>query len=229
MIFVVGGIKGGVGKSTIADNLAVLSARDGRDVLLVDGDDQATTMTWAAVRGETAGVTPITTIALSGNQARAELERLGNRFEVIIVDAGARDTTTQRAALSVADVVVLPFPARGPDLWTLDKVADTVTEVRTINRALRALVFVNKADAQGDDNAEAEAAFREHAEFEILPVRVGARKAIAAAHLVGLGVGEMPRPKRDVKAITEMEALFRCIFSIEKVSIEHGNGIGVVS
>jgi len=40
MILVVGGIKGGVGKSTLAANLAVLAARDGRDVLLIDGDGQ---------------------------------------------------------------------------------------------------------------------------------------------------------------------------------------------
>ena len=38
MILVVGGIKGGVGKSTLASNLAVLAARGGKDVLLVDGD-----------------------------------------------------------------------------------------------------------------------------------------------------------------------------------------------
>ena len=44
-ILVVGGIKGGIGKSTVAANLAVLAARAGPDVLLIDADPQETTAT----------------------------------------------------------------------------------------------------------------------------------------------------------------------------------------
>ena len=40
MILTIGNIKGGVGKTTLAVNLAILRALAGRDVLLVDGDEQ---------------------------------------------------------------------------------------------------------------------------------------------------------------------------------------------
>ena len=52
MIVVIGGIKGGAGKSTTATNLAARRATDGYDVLLVDGDDQETTTLWASTRSE---------------------------------------------------------------------------------------------------------------------------------------------------------------------------------
>ena len=39
MIYTLGGIKGGTGKTTIATNLAIMLSRAGRDVLLVDADD----------------------------------------------------------------------------------------------------------------------------------------------------------------------------------------------
>src|SRR5689334_13420491 len=122
MILVVGGIKGGIGKSTLSANMAVLAARAGHDVLLVDGDTQGTTMTWAAARGGRPGngLASLTTISLVGRQIRAELGRLRDRYQTIIVDAGAKDSDTQRAALVAADVALLPFPPRGPDLWTLD-------------------------------------------------------------------------------------------------------------
>ena len=49
MIITVGGIKGGSGKSTVATNLAVLRARAGRDVLLVDADGQETASDFTAL------------------------------------------------------------------------------------------------------------------------------------------------------------------------------------
>ncbi|HEY8612356.1 MAG TPA: AAA family ATPase [Roseomonas sp.] len=211
-ILVSGGIKGGIGKSTLAANLAVLAARVGKEVLLVDADPQETTATWAAARGEQPGeLAPVTTVTIVGKQIREELKRLADKYDVVIVDAGARDTSTQRAALSVANLVLLPFPPRGPDLWTLDAVAQTVSDIRTINEGLRAVAFVNRADPIGSDNAEAEAAFAEHAEvIEAAPIRVGNRKGIATSHLMGLAACEAQRP--DGKAVAELDALFRYAF-----------------
>src|SRR6185312_4663024 len=110
--------------------------------------------TWAQARSDQSGeLAPVTTVTIVGRQIREELKRLATKYRTIIVDAGARDTTTQRAALSAADLVLLPFPPRGPDLWTLEAVAQTVAEVRTINESLRAFAFINRADPNGDDNA----------------------------------------------------------------------------
>ena len=208
-ILVAGGIKGGIGKSTLAANLAVLASRAGKEVLLIDADPQETTATWAAARSEQTGsLAPVTTVSIVGKQIRDELRRLSEKYAVVIIDAGARDTSTQRAALSGANLVLLPFPPRGPDLWTLDAVAQTVSDIRTINEGLRAVAFVNRADPIGNDNAEAEAAFAEHSEvIEAAPVRVGNRKGIATSHLMGLAACEAQRP--DAKAIAELDALYR--------------------
>jgi chromosome partitioning protein len=93
----------------------------------------------------------------------------------------------------------------------LDAVAQTVSDVRTINEGLRAVAFVNRADPIGSDNAEAEAAFAEHAEvIEAAPTRVGNRKGIAVAHLMGLAACEAQRP--DGKAVAELDALYRHLF-----------------
>jgi chromosome partitioning protein len=215
-ILVLGGVKGGVGKSTIAANLAVLAARSGHETLLIDADPQETTATWAAARSEHIDLAPVTTVSIIGKQIRDELRKLSSKYDIIIVDSGARDSVTQRSALSVAQTVLLPFPPRGPDLWTLDAVAQTIGDIRTINDGLRAVAFVNRADPVGRDNEEAETAFAEHAgSIEAAPVRVGNRKGIALAHLGGLAAVEMPRP--DLKAVAELDALFRCVFDTAKV------------
>lgn len=218
MILVVGGIKGGVGKSTLAANLAVLMAFSGGDVVLVDTDTQQTTMTWAAARATNPRAHhDVTTIAATGEYINRELQRLAQRYSTVIVDAGARDSRTQRSALSVAQTVLLPFPPRGPDLWTLDSVVETLGEMRAVNPSLRAVAFVNKGDPAGTDNDEAEAAFAEHAgALERIPVRIGTRKSIAVAHLAGLAAFEAARP--DHKAMDELWSLYRYCFSTETVS-----------
>ena len=50
MIISVLNTKGGVGKSTISLNLAIMRATSGKEVLLVDGDRQATIMQAMAQR-----------------------------------------------------------------------------------------------------------------------------------------------------------------------------------
>lgn len=77
MFAVVGGIKGGAGKTIMATNLAVLRAAAGREVLLFDGDDQESTTLWSATRNEVLGArNRITAIQLTGRGTRDELQRL---------------------------------------------------------------------------------------------------------------------------------------------------------
>ncbi|HYO90311.1 MAG TPA: ParA family protein, partial [Pyrinomonadaceae bacterium] len=52
MIIVVGGIKGGSGKTTVATNLAVIRSAEGHDVLLIDADDQETSTDFTIIRNE---------------------------------------------------------------------------------------------------------------------------------------------------------------------------------
>src|SRR3546814_5468197 len=55
MILAVGNTKGGVGKTTLAVNLAVARALAGRDLLLLDGDEQGTALTFTELRADRLG------------------------------------------------------------------------------------------------------------------------------------------------------------------------------
>lgn len=223
MITVVGGTKGGSGKSTIATNLTIMLATAGHDVLLVDADDQETATDFTnlreASRPDGAGYT---CIALTGAAVRSGVQRLAPKHAHVIIDTGGRDTASQRAALSICDVYLVPFAPRSFDVWTLDKVAELIEETRVVNPNLRALAFINRAEARGGENVEAAELIRSKPGLEFIPASLGARKAFAHAAAAGLSVVEL-RPL-DPKAVEEIGMLFRHLFEASKISDQDQEG-----
>lgn len=217
MITVIGGIKGGSGKSTIATNLAVMLAAAGRDVLLVDADDQETATDFTNLRNDArpngAGYT---CVGLTGKAILTEVKRLAPKYQDVVIDTGGRDTTSQRAALAIADVYVVPFVPRSFDVWTLDKVETLVDEARVVNPELRALTFINRGETQGSENNEATELLSSREVLEFVPVTIGTRKAFGHAASAGLSVAELK--VQDLKAISEMKALIGCLQDIQKTS-----------
>jgi chromosome partitioning protein len=206
-IFTVGGIKGGSGKTTVATNLTVLLAADGRDVLLVDADDQETATDFTVWRNKNADdKAGYTAIQLTGDAVRTEILRLSAKYDDIVIDTGGRDTTSQRAAMTVSDVYLVPFVPRSFDVWTLERVVKLLDEMRPANPALRAYAFLNRADAGGNDNADAADYLKDAKCIEFIDVPLGGRKAFSNAAAEGKGVTELKR--KDPKAEVEILALY---------------------
>lgn len=217
MIIVVGGIKGGSGKTTVATNLAVMRSTEDKDVLLIDSDDQETATDFTILRNERledgAGYT---SIKLTGAAVRTETQRLSKKYSDIIIDTGGRDTTSQRAALTVANILLVPFVPRSFDVWTIEKVAGLVAEIRAANPKLKAYTFINRADPRGQDNDDAAEALKEAAELTFVNAALGSRKAYSNAAAEGLAVTEL-KPQ-DPKATEETLILYRYIFNIADIS-----------
>lgn len=214
MVYTIGGIKGGSGKTTVATNLAVMLALQGRDVLVVDADDQETTTDFTYWRTETLGEDKVgyTAIQLSNNAVRTEVLKLRDKYDDIVIDTGGRDTTSQRAAMVVSDVYVAPFIPRSFDMWTLEKVVRLIEEMRPANPGMRAYALLNKMDSRGTDNAEAKTFLLESETITLLDTTLGHRKSFANAASKGLSVVEL-KPA-DKAANAEMDALFAVLTGV---------------
>lgn len=212
MILVAGGIKGGSGKTTLATNLTVIRSREGRDVLLVDADDQRSAAEFTELRAEEMEDTGYTCIQLDGKAVRDQIQRLSDKYDDIIVDTGGRDTTSQRAALTVADVLVVPFGPRSLDIWTLERVEDLVADGRAVNPDLEAYSFINRADHQGSYNEETREVLSDSEEVKFIEPTLGDRKAFAIAFDYGQSIVEYT--PRDKKAIREMRELYEAVFDV---------------
>ena len=206
MILAVGNVKGGVGKTTLAINIAIAQAKRDRDVLLVDGDEQGTALAFTELRARLLGGSPgYTAVALQGAAVRTQVRQLAPKYRDIIIDVGGRDTGSLRAALTVAHTLLVPVQPRSFDIWALDQVMVLVREAREINDDLRVVTVLNAADAQGKDNDEAAVAIREFEGFEYCETALIRRKAFPNAAAAGLSVLEhMPK---DAKAVDELTRL----------------------
>ncbi len=213
MILTVGNTKGGVGKSTLALNLAAAAAIEGGRVWLIDGDRQGTTATAMAFRAQ-AGHLPLIECSHlpEGKDLHAAIVARRGEFEHVVIDAGGRDSTALRAALALSDVVLTPFAPRSLDLWALQDMAALVAEARTVNPALQALAILNAADATGSDNKDAAAAVASYPELTYLAAPIRRRKSFANA--AGLGLSVLEAKPKDTKAIQEVKALARMVLHV---------------
>jgi chromosome partitioning protein len=212
MITVVGGIKGGGGKTTIATNLCVMRSQEGKKVLLVDADEQRTASDWAAQRDALGIATNWVTIQLSGKSIRSEIMKMLPHYDDVIIDVGGRDTTSQRAAFSIAHKCLIPFKPKSFDMWTMGMVKTLIADAKAFNPELKAYAVINQADPRGPDNEDALDMLKEDSDFLCIPMPIGYRKAFGNAAAEGLGITELKRP--DVKANEEIKILYSHVFSI---------------
>ena len=201
--------KGGCGKSTVCLNLCIASALQGRNVLAVDGDRQGTLLTALSNRGDRS---PSVAVAqyTDGQTLRQQVTRAATQYSDIFIDVGGRDNSALRAALVLADVVLIPFLPRSFDVWALDDMQALLAEARA-HKDIAAYAVLTMADARGGDNESAKKAVPDG--IQLLPAFLGRRKAIAETAGEGLSLLELP-PGRDPKAFAELQALAAAVFNI---------------
>jgi len=217
MIVTVGNTKGGVGKTTVALNLAVARALEGRDVWLIDGDRQGTAQTAIGIRADRAPGIACATYP-DGHVLRSQLQQQAKKFDDIVIDAGGRDSTALRAALTLTDVLLVPFQPRSFDVWSLAQIAALVDEARAVRDGLHVFAVLNCADPgeQSTDNTEAAEAVADFPQINGLLPPLRRRKAYANA--AGHGMSVLELKPFDRKAVDELTTLVECVFNIKTPS-----------
>ena len=216
MILLLGGEKGGTGKSTLATNIAAWLAQQRCDVILVDTDLQRTAANWVDRRNLIQpAVSVVHCTERHGNVFHA-LKDLARRYEQVIVDAGGRDSEELRTALVAAHKVYVPLKASQPDLETSLHMNEVVQLARGMNPSLQARVIICMAPTNPSikETAEAQDLLKELSELTPSAVTVSERKVYRDAMAEGRGVIDLGNDK----AIVEIEGLVKEIYSVEKNS-----------
>lgn len=192
MILLIAAEKGGVGKSTIATNLAVHLAHGGVDVVLLDTDGQATAARFVERRDE-AGITPAVPCVQRTGDVASTLRDLANRYQVVVVDAGGRDSREMRSAMAVANLLLVPTKASQADLETFSKVNELIGLARGLNPELKAVALLSIAPTNPviREVEDARELLVEFDQLELADTIIRDRKVYRDALLVGKGVIEL--------------------------------------
>lgn len=190
MITVIGNLKGGCGKSTVAFNLAVWLARASKDVVVFDLDPQATLSDVAEVRREVGESPEITVFRPESNPAKIMREHQGE----VLVDVGASNLWAMRQAIALADRVLVPVPPSQADVWSTARFRDIIDEtVANDKKRPEVLLFINRADTHPGirENSETEQALRTLTGVELLDLRISQRTAYRRSFSEGKAVFEL--------------------------------------
>ncbi len=189
--------KGGVGKTTLAVNLAAALQRQGGRVLLIDADPQGSALDWAAARE---GPPLFAVVGLPRATVHKEIAVIGQGYDHIVIDGPPRVTDLARSAIMASDLVMIPVQPSPYDIWAADEVVKLIAEARVYKESLKSVFTVNRKIANtaiGRDVGEALASYP----LPVLKAFVTQRVVFAEAVAQGKSVFEIDQEGQAAKEV----------------------------
>ncbi len=213
-ILAISNLKGGVGKSTIAQNVALQFALKGVTVCIADTDtEQKTSAKWATLRDSGALSVPVYTI--SPEKVSQEILALKQKFDIVIVDGTPALTELTTRIIILSDLVVVPILPGGGDIWALENFLERYKEAKVTKESyggnVDIAVVVNRYNDRTTLDREVVNAIKEF-DIKILNTKITNRVSYREATISGISVHDT----KDEKAKQEIEELTKEIESLLK-------------
>jgi chromosome partitioning protein len=190
------GQKGGTGKTTLAENLAVAAIRARSVVAVIDLDPQTSAMNWHDRReSENPSVVSCQVARLRFVLAEAR----NNGVDLVILDSPGKNAEATIEAAKAADLVLIPTAPLINDIETLPAFRDLLR----IAGDKPAVVVINDAPVQGSRHVDAQEVAKAYG-FTVCPVVLFHRAAFYDSPITGLGVQEYDPEGKAAQEISQL-------------------------
>jgi chromosome partitioning protein len=179
--------KGGVGKTTLAVNIAAAFAAQNKRVLLIDADPQGSALDWAAARQEP----PLfSVVGLPRPSIHKEIAVIGADYDCVVIDGPPRVEGIARSALMASDVVLIPVQPSPYDVWAAQEVVKLIDEVRVYKENLKCCFVINRKIVNTAIGRDVRDSLAEYP-IPVLKSTIAQRVVFAEAVATGRAVGEI--------------------------------------
>lgn len=202
MIISVSHQKGGVGKSTLAFNLAYYLAK--YNPVLVDLDIQ-NTISYANTIREQISNKKFNVQVVNSDTALKEIIKLSNKNNLIIIDTGGFDSSLNRLSIIASDLIITPVSDKLFELLGLKKFESILSELSNIKKEkVIARVLLNNISPSVKKLGDLYSFIQESSSFELFDTVIRQRADIVHSSSKGLAVAEY---NKGCKADLEYQAL----------------------
>ena len=188
-VIAVAGRKGGVGKSTIAGNLAAEFAAMKRSVRLLDADPQHSLVAWAA-QGDGMLARTVEKVEGGASTLRARVRQAEKAADIVLIDTPPGAPEIAYEAALAADLMLLPCGPSPLDLFALKEALSLALKARAERRSKKPRIrFVPSKVLMSTNLGRGLASSLKDMGKKVLPP-IGQRIVVAEAVASGLTVAE---------------------------------------
>jgi len=201
MIVSILSLKGGVGKSTIAQNIAVTFAHKGYSVCIADVDTNQSCLRWSEYRNEDLPTVQVFGFP-NGQGLTKNVKKLNQQFDFVIIDGTPSLSNTASKIIMLADMLIIPMLCGVMDIWATEKFLERYEEAKEQKEEnIPAYFLLNQFNSRLTISKETKEILENVEDVKTLTVTIGNRVAYKEANIKGLGVYELNEKKAKIEMI----------------------------
>lgn len=210
MIISVTSLKGGVGKSTITQNLAVCFAQSGYKVCIADADANQSALRWSSLRDETLPAVPA--FGTPEKTLSTNIKQLAKDYEIVLIDGTPTLDRITSKIIVLADLLLVPILPSGLDIWATEQFLQRYEDAQVEKESpIPARFILNRYKPNTNMSKEVKEVLHD-TPIGVCEATLKDRTVYAEAVIKGVGVYEY----KDEKAKAEMIELYNEVFAIMK-------------